>query len=149
MCVKIVGNESFVPQIQAFITRKLGDEFARDSRLILTNEADADAVLSVTVMASDQKTSATSSSDTELASYLAISLRATCTLTDGKTGKEYFSNEMVGVEMDLLTDANYQSRRYQAMPKVCDELAKKIVHMIIHPWAGYGSKDNSSIHICR
>ncbi|MDR1458224.1 MAG: LPS assembly lipoprotein LptE [Puniceicoccales bacterium] len=149
ICVKIVGNESFVPQIQALITRKLGDGFARDSRLVLSGETDADAILNVVVLASDQKTSATSSSDTELASYLAISLRATCSLIDGKTGREYFTNEVVSVEMDLLSDGNYSSRRYQVMPKLCDELVNKIVNLVGHPWIDYASKDDSSVPICR
>ncbi|MDR2735390.1 MAG: LPS assembly lipoprotein LptE [Puniceicoccales bacterium] len=147
ICVQIVGNESLVPQIQAVITKRLGDECAKDSRLVVTS--DADAILNVVILSSRQNTSATSSSDTGLASYLTISLSAACTLIDGKSGTEYFSKEIVSTEADLLVDNDYQARKDQVMPKICDELAKKIVNMVIHPWIAYEPKIDSSVNICR
>ena len=91
--VEPVGNKTLLPQAQALLSTHLRETFARDARVQLVNSAaGADATLALTVDSYRREIAAVREGDTGLARKFNVTLGATGTLRDNRSGRAVFEN---------------------------------------------------------
>ena len=144
--IRPAANDSFAPQAQALLSAQLREAFIRDGRVkVLANEADADAVLEVTLTDYRRRAAARSSADTVVAQTFDLSLIAVTSLYNQNQGSFYFQNRQIQDVTTAYTENPYlqegtpetqgfQQSEYQAMPQLTRGLARKIADEVLSPW---------------
>lgn len=130
--VKMVA---LVPQAEPIISTQLRTVFLHDGRLTLENStAVADATLSVIVRDYYREVGTVRPGDTGLARKFIITMTAEATLTDNRTGQDYFTARKLSVKRDVYTDSGQQQAEYQILPLLAQDLAAKVSHAVLDTW---------------
>lgn len=130
-----VANKTLLPQPQAIVSTRLREAFLQDARVTLVNSAaGADATLSVTLNDYHREMTAAREDDTGLARKFSLTLSATCTLRDQRSGKVLFADRIITVRRDAFTDSGQLQSEYQVLPLLAEALAQKISHTILDVW---------------
>jgi hypothetical protein len=133
--VEPVGNKTLLPQSQPLLSTRLRESFARDARVQLANSAGAaDATLVVIINDYHREIAAVREGDTGLARKFNVTLGATCTLRDNRSGKIIFENRPVNAIREVFTDSGQLQAEYQTLPLLADALAAKVVHTALDVW---------------
>jgi hypothetical protein len=133
--VEPVANKTLVPQSQPLVSTRLRESFARDARIQLRNSADdADATLVVVINDYRRDIAAVREDDTGLARKFNVTLGATCTLRDNRTGRTVFENRPVTAVREVFTDRGQLQSEFQTLPLLADVLANKVVHAALDVW---------------
>ena len=132
--IKLVENRSSLPQAPALFTQNLIEAFLRDGRVLVTSEREADALLAVTLQQVTRRLSSTQGNDTLRGRSFALSLRATATLTEARSGRTLFESREFTVSEETLADDGLQPAEYQSIPILARDLARKIKDSIVNPW---------------
>lgn len=124
-----------LPQAQALVSTAIRDALQKDGRVTLVASPEAaDVVLHVSLVGYDREVAAASSVDSGLARKFALSLRASCTLTDRRTGRPCFSNRPLKVTKDAFVDSGQLQSEYQALPLLASALADRVAHTVLDVW---------------
>ncbi len=141
--VKPAENNSFAPQAQAIVSAKIRDTLIRDGRVkLLTDEADADAILLVNLSDYSHTPAARRSVDTKEARSFELKLTAQISLYEQSNGSYHFRNRTVEENTNVHTNDpfrsnagnSYQQAEYQAMPRLAHGLARKITDEVLSVW---------------
>lgn len=133
--VEPVGNKTLLPQSQPLVSARLRETFARDARVQLTNSAaNADATLTVVLNDYRRDVAAVREDDTGLARKFNVTLGATCTLRDNRSGKIIFENRPVTAVREVFTDSGQQQAEYQTLPLLAEALSLKVLHTALDVW---------------
>jgi hypothetical protein len=133
--VEPVANKTLLPQSQPLVTTRLRETFSRDPRVQITNSAaGADATLIVVINDYHREVAAVREGDTGLARKFNVTLGATCTLRDNRTGQAMFENRPVSAVREVFTDSGQLQAEYQILPLLADALATKVVHTALDIW---------------
>lgn len=144
--VKPVQNASYAPQAQALLSSQIREAFILDGRLqIVTNEADADAVLLVDLKDYRRSTAIRERADTTLGRSFDLTLEAQVALFDQTSGRYLFQNRRISERSAAFVDNPYAAAgapspqsfaqaEYQAMPRITRDLAQKIADEVLSPW---------------
>ena len=133
--IEPVANKTLLPQSQPLVTTRLRESFARDPRVQLTNSAaSADATLVVVINDYHRDIAAVREGDTGLAREFNVTLGATCTLRDNRTGRAIFEQRPVTAVREVFTDTGQLQAEYQALPLLAEALATKVVHIALDVW---------------
>lgn len=142
--VKPVSNDSFAPQAQAVLSRRIRDFIIRDGRLTLVADPkEADAVLFVHLTEYNRRTAARDDTDTVMARNFDLELSAEVSLFNRNKGEYYFENYELNERSNAYVDNPYRATgrpntqsflrsEYQAMPRLTRELARKIANRVLH-----------------
>ena len=130
-----VENRAMLPQAQAVIATQICDALQKDGRVtVISAPESADAVLRVSLVGYDREVEAANPADTGLARKFALNLRVSCTLTDRRTGRPYFTNRVLRVTKDAYTDSGQLQSEYQTLPLLAAALADKVAHTVFDVW---------------
>jgi hypothetical protein len=130
-----VENRALLPQAQAVVSTEIRDALEKDGRVTVVSAPDgADAVLRVTLVKYDRDVVASSTADTALAREFALNLQASCTLTDRRTGRAYFTDRVIRVSKDAFIDTGQLQSEYQTLPLLAAALADKVAHTVLDVW---------------
>jgi hypothetical protein len=133
--VEPVANKTLVPQSQPLVSTRLREGFARDPRIQVTNTAGgADATLTVVINDYHRDIAAVREGDTGLARKFNVTLGATCTLRDNRTGQMIFENRPISAVREVFTDSGQLQGEYQSLPLLAEALATKVVHTALDVW---------------
>lgn len=133
--VEPVANKTLLPQSQPLLSTRLRESFARDARVQLANSAGgADATLVVIINDYRREITAVREGDTGLARKFNVTLGATCTLKDNRSGKVIFENRPISAVREVFTDSGQLQSEYQTLPLLADALAAKVVHAALDIW---------------
>jgi hypothetical protein len=133
--VEPVANKTLLPQSQALLSTRVRESFARDARVQLVNSAGAaDASLVIVINDYHRDVAAVREGDTGLARKFNVTLGATCTLRDNRTGKAIFENRPISAVREVFTDSGQLQSEYQTLPLLADALAAKVVHTALDTW---------------
>jgi hypothetical protein len=133
--VEPVANKTLLPQSQPLLSTRLRESFARDARVQLTNSASAaDATLVVVINDYHREIAAVREGDTGLARKFNVTLGASCTLRDNRTGRTLFENRPITAVREVFTDSGQLQAEYQTLPLLADALATKVVHTALDIW---------------
>ena len=133
--VEPVANKTLLPQAQALVSAQLRETFARDTRVQLVNSAaGADATLSLTLDSYHREIAAVREGDTGLARKFNVTLGATCTLRDNRTGRIIFEHRPITAVREVFTDRGQLQSEYQALPLLAEALAAKVARSALDVW---------------
>jgi hypothetical protein len=133
--VEPVANRTLLPQSQPLLSTRLRESFARDARVQLANSpGNADATLVVVINDYHRDIAAVREDDTGLARKFNVTLGATCTLRDNRTGQIIFENRPITAVREVFTDSGQLQAEYQTLPLLADALAAKVVHTALDVW---------------
>jgi len=133
-----------LPQGQAPVTTQVRQVFAEDGRVgLVDSPQEADATLTVVLTSYKREVAAVRENDTGLASKFVVTLGATCTLRDNRSGKLYFDKRVVTVQRGVYTDngvpsgpatGNQLQAEYNTMPLLAGDLANRLDHVVLDVW---------------
>jgi len=124
-----------LPQARAIVATAIREAFLRDGRVTLTASPEAaEATLRVTLVGYDRAVMAANSTDTGLAREFALNLRASCTLTDNRSGKPLFAGREITATRSAYVDSGQLQVEYQALPLLADKLADQVAHAVLDVW---------------
>jgi len=141
--VETVENGSGVPQAVALFTTQLREAFLRDGRVRLVNSAsDADASLLVKLTRYGREVATVLPNDTGLARKFHLTLDATISLRDDRSGKTFFTDRALVARRQVYTDdprasgqfGNQRQSEYQALPLLADTLAQAAAKSVLDVW---------------
>ena len=133
--VEPVTNKTLLPQSQPIVSTRLRESFARDARVQLAGSPDAaDATLIVVINEYRREVAAVREGDTGLARKFNVTLGASCTLRDNRTGKAIFENRSITAIREVFTDSGQLQTEFQTLPLLAEALAAKVVHAALDVW---------------
>ena len=128
-------NKTLLPQVQALLSTRIRETFARDGRVQLVNSsAGADATLSLTIDTYRREIAAVREGDTGLARKFNVTLGATCSLRDNRGNHAIFEHRALSAVREVFTDSGQLQSEYQTLPLLSDALAAKIAHAALDVW---------------
>lgn len=130
-----VSNKTLLPQSQPLLSTRLRETFARDGRVSLGSSAGtSDATLTVVIDQYHREVAAVREGDTGLARKFNVTLGATCTLRDNRSGKLIFERRPISAVREVFTDSGQLQAEYQTLPLLADALALKVAHAALDVW---------------
>ncbi|MES2694626.1 MAG: LPS assembly lipoprotein LptE [Verrucomicrobiota bacterium] len=133
--IEPVANKTMLPQSQPLLSTRLRETFARDGRVSLAPSSNgADATLTVVINDYHRDVAAVREGDTGLARKFNLTLGATCTLKDNRTGKFIFENRPISAIREAFTDSGQLQSEYQTLPLLAEALATKVAHAALDVW---------------
>ena len=133
-----------LPQAQAPVGTQVRQAFAEDGRVELVDSPqEADATLSIVLTDYHREVAAVRENDTGLASKFVVTLGATCTLRDNRSGHLYFEKRVVTVQRGVYADngvpagpatGNQLQSEYNTIPLLAGALSAKLAHVVLDVW---------------
>ncbi len=125
-----------VPQAAAPVSQMLRQSLLQEGNLELTDQADADATLDVSLTNYQRGADATQQNNTLNAVSFTLMLEATCTLVDNRSGKVYFKDRKIQVleQAFVQSGVSFNESEYQAMPRLARDLSQKIKDAVVSTW---------------
>jgi len=127
-------NTSTAPQAAALVGTALSRQLDRTGRVALSPAGSADASVQVTLVRLTREPTISRAEDTGLARRWRVTLEAEVTLTDRRTGKDYFSRRTVSAFDEVYSDSGLVTAEYQNMPLLASRLAEAIAYEITAAW---------------
>ncbi|MBE2215240.1 MAG: hypothetical protein IAE82_15315 [Opitutaceae bacterium] len=127
-------NTSTAPQAAALVGTSLGRQLDRTGRVTLAASGAAEATVQVTLVRLTREPTISRTEDTGLARRWRVTLEAEVTLTDRRTGKDYFTRRKVSAFDEVYSDSGLVSAEYQNMPLLASRLAEAIATEITSVW---------------
>ncbi|NCG08904.1 MAG: hypothetical protein GWO81_04970 [Verrucomicrobia bacterium] len=139
--VQPVTNDSLAPQAQASLSTQTRQALIRDGRLqLVSNPAEAEAILQVNLTQYRRNTGARSSADTEIALAFDLILEAQIALYNPSTNDYYLKARKVSADTSTFSNRpetgedNLSLSEYQAMPRLTRSLGDRIANEILGVW---------------
>ena len=141
--VETVENASGVPQAVVLFTNQLREALLRDGRVRLVDSAaDADAALFVKLTRYGREVATVLPNDTGLARKFHLTLDATASLRDDRSGKVFFADRPLVARRQAYTDdpgasgqfGNQRQSEYQALPLLAESLAQAAARSVLDVW---------------
>jgi outer membrane lipopolysaccharide assembly protein LptE/RlpB len=133
-----------LPQAQAPLGTQVRQAFAEDGRVELVDSPqEADATLSIVLTDYHREVAAVRENDTGLASKFVVTLGATCTLRDNRSGHLYFEKRVVTVQRGVYADngvpagpatGNQLQSEYNTIPLLAGDMASRLTHVVLDVW---------------
>jgi hypothetical protein len=142
-----VQTSGTIPQSAAIFSTHLREAFIQDGRLRVVNTpAEADAILTVKLGTLKRDRLTSLPGDRGLTRKFGLVLDATCTLSSGKDGKDWFTDRPLRVERQIFSedgtgvtaatiDATQQVQaEYQIVPQLAEPLAAQVRSAVLDTW---------------
>lgn len=131
--VEPVVNHSFAPQAEVILAKQVIEDLNRGGQ-VKTADAKADATLSIVLSDYQRGVTATRPQDTQQARAFSLTLTASITLTNNRTGEVYLEQREITASQQAFTDGGFIQSEYQAMPVLTRQLAEKISNQVLSAW---------------
>lgn len=128
-----VVNHSFAPQAEVVLANQVIEDLNRSGQ-VKTSEKGADATLSIVLSDYQRGVTATRPQDTQQARAFSLTLTATITLKNNKTGEVYIEQRELTASQQAFTDGGFIQSEYQAMPVLTRKLAEMITQQVLGAW---------------
>jgi len=129
-------SKAYVPQAQAPVTEFVRQSLLQEGTVTLADQANADATLDIILTDYHRSIAATAQSNTLNARSYILTLVASCTLVNNRTGKVYFKDRLVTASTETyVSESNdFSEPEYQAIPLLARELGRKIKDTVVGTW---------------
>ncbi|MBK1858794.1 LPS assembly lipoprotein LptE [Cerasicoccus arenae] len=131
--VKPVINRSFAPQAEVILANQLIEDLNRSGQ-VKTADPGADVTLNIVLSDYQRGVSATRPQDTQQARAFTLTLTATVTLINNKTGEVYIEQRNITAQQQAFTEGGFIQSEYQAMPILTRKLAEMISSQVLGAW---------------
>jgi hypothetical protein len=131
--VNPIKNQSQAPQITQILNHDLRQAFLQSGKVVVESSG-ADTQLNVTLTRYERENIATNSQDTGLARKYALTLVATCDLTNTGEDSAYFRERTVTATLDIFLDSGQTRAETNAIPLLSKKLADTIANEVLQTW---------------
>lgn len=145
--IRPASNDSFAPQVQALVSAQIREAFIRDGRVkLLSDESEADAVLSVNITDYERNAGARNRQDTVSARTFRLTMYAAISLYNANQGDFYFEERNISENTSVYSDnpfvsaedfeqrQAYNQAEYSAMTRIARGIARQIADEVLSPW---------------
>ena len=133
--IEPVANQTLLPQSLPIVSTRLREAFLRDARASLVNSAaGADVTLIVVVSDYRREIATVREGDTGLARKFNVTLGATCTLRDNRTGKAIWEKRALSATREVFTDSGQLQSEYQVLPLLAEALSARVLQAALDTW---------------
>lgn len=130
-----VNNRSEANQVQNILWEQVCQALMESPSIELVSSPErADVVLEVTIRSFHQSVSSTSERDSVRAKSYWLSMTAECSLKNPAKNNYWIRNQAVSASVNAYIGSNFIESKYQSMPKLTSELARKIRNIMIDSW---------------
>lgn len=130
-----VNNRSEANQVQNILWEQVCQALMESPSVELVSSPErADAILEVTIRSFRQSISSTSEQDSVRAKSYWLSMTADCSLKNPEKNNYWIRNQSVSASVNAYIESNFIESKYQSMPKLTSELARKIRNIMIDSW---------------
>ncbi|MCC5806698.1 MAG: hypothetical protein JJU00_10265 [Opitutales bacterium] len=131
--VEIVENETYLPQVNALLTRQIRETLAaRGGTTLAASPRRAAYILRVTLTDLEQTPRAALPADTTRAASYDLRLGAALALVNAE-GETVRESAVEAATVAYLNPA-LPDARHQALPRLTTDLARRIADAVLHPW---------------
>ena len=127
-------NRTSEPLLETKTTRAAIQEFQRDGSLSIGEKAKADVILEVELTGVRQDPLQYDRDRAKTVREYRLTITASVTLRNRKTGKIILKNPDVRGEYDFIPPGDLASAKRDAIPKAADDLAHDIVESVVEYW---------------
>lgn len=131
--VKPVINRSFAPQAEVILANQVIEDLNRSGQ-VKTADAGSETTLEIILSDYQRGVTATRPQDTQQARAFSLTLTATVTLTNNRTGEIYIEQRELTASQQAFTDGGFIQSEYQAMPILTRKLAEMISDQVLGAW---------------
>jgi hypothetical protein len=132
--VPVVKNESYEPNLPVMVTNAVLRRLDNDGTFTSSRQHGADATLEITVKEMRRTPLRQTRTDVQVSEEFQITLVATATLTNLRSGKRIFTNREVTGSSKYFVQSDLQESERQTMPMAADDLAYNLVKLITEGW---------------
>ncbi|MDR0693402.1 MAG: LPS assembly lipoprotein LptE [Puniceicoccales bacterium] len=130
-----IRNDSFAPQTQEVLTRRVRSRLTNISGLELAPSPENAAVLEITIIEFGRFLATTQEDDTSQAKSFNIRMAIHCSLSNNLTGRVFFRDYRISDFIECHTsNDDFQTLQYQAIPRLANKIADKVCDVICHLW---------------
>lgn len=135
LAIEPVTVKALIPQSAPIFSTQVRETFVRDGRVtVVDSSASPDATLSLVVKTYDREVATVRPGDTGLARKFVITVTATATLHDNRSGQNLFTDRPIVLKRQLYTDSGQNQAEYQLLPLLAQDLAAKAAHAVLDVW---------------
>ena len=128
-----VENASVAPQAQALISTQTRTALI-NAGLSLESRANADAILTLTIVDYSRSIGATDEDDTMDVRAYDITIAVKATLTSAQGGTVYFKDLDVSSTLQILGKYGFIKAEYELMPLLAREIGRKVADAVTTVW---------------
>jgi len=127
-------NRTLRPQLEAQITNAIIKGLQEDGSLRIESEPDADVVLDGDIIRYERNTLRFLRNDSRVPREFEIAITVRVEAKDRRTGDIVLKSTEVTGKSDVFIGADQQSAEFQALPLVADDIARKVVGLLVENW---------------
>ena len=132
--VPMFRNRTLRPQLEAQITNAITKRIQEDGTVRVESSPDADVVLDGEVTHYERNSLRFLQSETRIPREFEIVITVRVEAKDRRTGETVLKpTEIVG-KTDVFIGADQQSSEFQALPLVADDIARRVVGLLVENW---------------
>jgi hypothetical protein len=132
--VPVVKNTSLEPDLQMTVTNEIIRRFNNDGTLEVSQNANADSELDVTITNVQHTAVRSSTTDILITAQYQLTIQATATYVNRRLGRKIFENYQVSGMTTYFTQSDIQEGERQALPLAAQDLANNTVKLITEGW---------------
>jgi len=132
--VPMFRNRTLRPQLEAQITNAIIKGLQEDGSLRIESEPDADVVLDGDIIRYERNTLRFLRNDSRVPREFEIAITVRVEAKDRRTGDIVLKSTEVTGKSDVFIGADQQSAEFQALPLVADDIARKVVGLLVENW---------------
>jgi len=134
IAVPMFRNRTLRPQLEAQITNAIIKGLQEDGSLRLQSEANASVVLEGDVIHYERTVLRLLQSDTRVPREFEIAITVRVEARDRQTGQVVLRPTEVIGKSDVFIGSDQQSAEFQALPLIADDIAHKVVGLLVESW---------------
>ncbi len=134
IAVPMFRNRTLRPQLEAQITNAIIKGLQRDGSLRIESEPNADVVLDGSVVRYQRTALRSLRTDTGVPREYEITITVRVEAKDRRTGEAVLKSAEVTGKSDVFIGADQQSAEEQVLPLIADDVARKVVGLLVESW---------------
>lgn len=134
IAVPMFHNKTLTPQLEAQVTNGTIKRLQADGTLEVRSEADADVLLTGEIIRYRRSPLRSLRDETGTPREYRITIEAQIEARDRVTGRAVLKPTTVSGSAETFIGSDLQSAELQALPLVADDLAKRVVSLLVENW---------------
>ena len=134
IAVPMFHTDTLRPQLEAQISNAIIRRLQEDGSLRIKSQADADAILTGTVIRYQRTALRTLRTDTNVPREYEVAITVRVEARDRRTGEILLKSTEVEGKSDVFIGEDQQSAEEQALPLVADEIGRRVAGLLVESW---------------
>lgn len=134
VAVPMFRNKTLQPQLEAQVTNAIIKRIQSDGQLRVNSRADAEVLVTGDIIRYHRTPLRFQRDDATVPREYRVTITAQIEVRDQRTGQVIVKSMEVEGRADTFIGTDLQSADYQALPLVADDLARRVVSLLVDKW---------------